>query len=192
MENAQFESEATLRLDIKRGPLHKATKSRTNEIFSPLPAHQLQLKSSFGSAQKAEFTLPTPAAQPRPTLTTDALKSPSLKPTSPMSSYNKKADAQQTPMVADTSKIGSRTMMDFELEMEVSTKDRLNVQAKADSEHILEAIRDEIEDFRDELMSENFRFKAEMLKEFMQMRVIWEKGIIVYISNFLTPYFQIT
>jgi negative regulator of replication initiation len=63
-------------------------------------------------------------------------------------------------------------MMDFELEMEVSTKDRLNVQAKADSEHILEAIRDEIEDFRDELMSENFRFKAEMLKEFMQMRVI--------------------
>ena len=180
MENAQFESEATLRLDIKRGPLHKATKSRTNEFFSPLPAHQLQLKSSFGSAQKAELTLPTPAVQPRPTpavqprptLTTDALKSPSLKTTSPMSSYNKKADAQQTPMVADTSKIGSRTMMDFELEMEVSTKDRLNVQAKADSEHILEAIRDEIEDFRDELMSENFRFKAEMLKEFMQMRVI--------------------
>jgi len=32
-------------------------------------------------------------------------------------------------------------------------------------------VKDEIDDFRDELMSENFRFKAEMLKEFMQMRV---------------------
>ena len=34
-----------------------------------------------------------------------------------------------------------------------------------------ESLKDKIDDFRDELMSENFRFKAEMLKEFMDLKV---------------------
>ena len=34
-----------------------------------------------------------------------------------------------------------------------------------------ETLKDKIDDFRDELMSENFRFKAEMLKEFMDLKV---------------------
>jgi hypothetical protein len=36
---------------------------------------------------------------------------------------------------------------------------------------IKEVIKDQIEDLRDELMSENFKFKAEMIKEFMSLKV---------------------
>lgn len=90
-------------------------------------------------------------------------------------------------MIADTSKINSRNM-DFEMadaETISHGKRSPNVHAGkmvslAGSEHVFEAIRDEIEDFRDELMSENFRFKAEMLKEFMHMKVRIKKLIIDY------------
>jgi len=38
-------------------------------------------------------------------------------------------------------------------------------------DQIREIIKDTVEDFKDELMSENFKFKAEMFKEFMNLKV---------------------
>jgi hypothetical protein len=40
-----------------------------------------------------------------------------------------------------------------------------------------DSIHDKIDDFRDELMSENFRFKAEMFKEFMSLRADIQKAM---------------
>ena len=48
-------------------------------------------------------------------------------------------------------------------------------------EQVKEIVHDSIEDFRDELMSENFRFKAEVLKEFMQLKV--NKHILSFLRN---------
>jgi hypothetical protein len=44
-----------------------------------------------------------------------------------------------------------------------------NLQLPIDQ--IREIIKDTVEDFKDELMSENFKFKAEMFKEFMNLKV---------------------
>lgn len=167
-----------MKLDTRRGPLLKASKSRTtNEIFSPLATHPNQ--GAFSSGQKVDNPFSSPAIQPKSGLTVDALKSPGLKPTSPMSLFNRKAEAMgNSPMIADTSKINSRNMDHEMTDAETINLGSPRVQqagkgmvSLAGSEHAFEVIRDEIEDFRDELMSENFRFKAEMLKEFMQMRV---------------------
>jgi hypothetical protein len=38
-------------------------------------------------------------------------------------------------------------------------------------ELIREVLKDQIENLRDEMMSENFKFKAEMIKEFMSLKV---------------------
>lgn len=169
-----------MKLDTRRGPLLKASKSRTtNEIFSPLATHPNQAKSAFSSGQKVDNPFSTTAVQPKSGLTVDALKSPGPKPTSPMSLFNRKAEAMSnSPMIADTSKINSRNMDHEMTDAETMNLGSPSVQqagkgvvALGGSEHAFEVIRDEIEDFRDELMSENFRFKAEMLKEFMQMKV---------------------
>lgn len=65
--------------------------------------------------------------------------------------------------------------LDFN-EMEIDhaeTSEKCSPRTTSNKEvgQLREIIKDEIDDLRDELMSENFRFKAEMLKEFMQMRV---------------------
>jgi hypothetical protein len=51
---------------------------------------------------------------------------------------------------------------------------------------IREVVKDQIEDLRDEMMSENFKFKAEMIKEFMSLKVF----LIKYSKNNLYQFMK--
>ena len=48
-----------------------------------------------------------------------------------------------------------------------------------------EIVKDAVDELRDELMNENYKFKAEMLKEFMRTQVSVDKNLSLSLSSFL-------
>lgn len=142
-------------------------KPRINEIFSPLTA-----PTSLKSQQKNIDVFYSTTLHPDSS--SKSLKSPGLKPQSPMSPS---AKVTATPMIAENQWPLNRAV-DFDMEVDTTQATRM-----PEIEQIKEVVKDEIEDFRDELMSENFRFKAEILREFMQMRVDMKKYFEIYSPN---------
>ena len=121
------------------------------------------------------------------------LKSPVTSSTqNPIASFNKTLNKQSdlgTPINASDkhSPKAINRAVDFDMEIDQTYTDETHAKTTTSdvtrvnnsgrsvvhgASELREIVKDEIDDFRDELMSENFRFKAEMLKEFMQMRVL--------------------
>ncbi len=157
-------------------------KSRTNEIFSPLMTHERLKQPMIKNLDHlSSTTLPKP------------LKSPITNSTqNPIASFSKtlsKPPDLGTPINASDkhSPNAINRAVDFDMEIDQTYTDETHAKATksaATRENICcrgvgtgaselrEIVKDVIDDFRDELMSENFRFKAEMFKEFMQLQVL--------------------
>ena len=168
-------------------------KPQKNEIFSPLvsqnnvPASSTLLKNEIFSSTTCQMKTPHGDSESSRLIMPSSIMSPmngghsAYSTTS--SSTKEKAQIMNavTPIQTDQ-KLNRLLSDDYELDDRVSkatvpmetlstVNDEGRTAAMISSEQIREIVQDSIEDFRDELMSENFRFKAEVLKEFMQLKV---------------------
>lgn len=172
-------------------------KPRTNELFSPLLStlpNPLQSKPLSKSSDQPITSSTISLAQ------IPGSKTHCKTPTPNNSNMNLSKNIKQDGMVItpinnyDQQSRPINRAVDFDMEVD-QTCIAASVEIKAGEVHarekmttgnlegIKEFVKDEIDDFRDDLMSENFRFKAEMLKEFMQLKVDMKKYFEMHSPN---------
>lgn len=128
--------------------------SKRGDLYSPSPRGDVVMadENSIMTSPCSNFT----------SLTTLAQK-PSIKVNSPLS--------QPICNCKSVTTTSSATQTDQELMPVQLVSSSRSEQNGAIFDMIGEIIKGTIEDFRDELMNENFKFKCEMLKEFLSLKV---------------------
>lgn len=152
-----------LRRDISASSLNSMRGPKLNST-----EYQKTPKSSSSSSQMTNLNLFSPL--------NGSAQSASLAPSATTVVNNSSAFASNTEpeRVKDSPNEHNRTLQQQQQQQQQSAKSQQQAQSsqlQMPIDQIREIIKDTVEDFKDELMSENFKFKAEMFKEFMNLKV---------------------
>ena len=97
----------------------------------------------------------------------------------------KEVKLNETIVTPQNSTVQPHTGVSLLLASGTSTVDVVQNQHQFGLQTVKEIVKDAVDELRDELMNENYKFKAEMLKEFMRTQVSVDKNL----SLSLSPHF---